>query len=379
VHRGIGFVLVGVGAPGRIGLTALIAMPTNLISWVVKRLHTLRSRQTSRGNRELCTWQAHVSWGSKINYATSTLLLLLVIITQAAASVVICVGVRASGSISYVYAVRMVYSPVAMIVHAIGLILLSVWALTLVRAFRSGRQTLRDQFANTRATRQSPPAIINYPPTVGGKPIKQGGRGGLIGILVTAALLAVTMFTVGAVVQIIGASDYLYDSDGRAPIQFSVESLLDTQRYPVAVRFDLNTPPLQDLALCLVILTLLNLFLEIFTQATEVLIMRSYWGSLWSLRSTGLVHGQTIVEGFGAVRTRHHFIWLAGIENWVMSNAVVVGSYIQESYSICLWPIPGWCILAVVIMLLHIAGTILAVRRAPTSLDGCHNNGEKQT
>ncbi len=132
-----------------------------------------------------------------------------------------------------------------------------------------------------------------------------------------------------------------------------------------------------------------GLLLEVLTQCTELLVMRSYWERLWCLRATGLIHGGTMCEGFRAVRFRPHFIWLSGaaaLLGWAQSNAIptIVNIETGTGYSdkfghqVSLNPRAGWLLIGVVVSIAQIIAGLVVAATSEASRDGMPSYGSKR-
>lgn len=369
----------------RFAVTLAISAPTSGLIYITRRAHMLNYRQTSNGYTEVTTWRCHVSWRSPVNYLSSAVLVVISVITQAVSGLVIAVTFYYDDSNGQLYdpAERHVVMDVllvrcnwAMMCHASGLLLLSLWGYTCTRGLRGTGDTLSDQFRTAVVQRPStatPSLSFAYPPRRTHKVLRQKMTRlfgcSLLGSLAAGPLVAGLFYqrryrhfptwnqyqnSVDA-----GTADIPYV----APIQFDLQSLYLTQSEVSSVRLSLQDDPIVTLTFCLGIVAAITLLADTFNQLIEVTVMRCFWQRLWSRRASGEVNGETDVEGWRAVLSRPPLIWvwvLASLDSWVLSNAIVIGSqhpwgYRDPAfeYAIAIWPIPGWCLVFAISIVVH--------------------------
>jgi len=443
MYRPIGIALFGSTIAGsdysnahngtlRVFFSAAVIFPTITITWLVKRLHLLRARQgtTSNKNLETPTWLCHVSYQNHVNYTTSAFLFVVVVLTHTAASLVFCQTImgggfvqaeNGSGQTEVQPYTSVIYCPLAMIFHSLGLLLLAIWSIRLISTLqRPDGMCLRQQLgppgsspyaqtdglsASTSPTLSRPPyvkfdsdssieetmsilyqdklmrplsrtpgrdeqAAFMYPP-VPGSPYRQPLRRHSARLLSVAAITAFLGMTVALSAGLAQGA-----SSGES---FSLEITLDKlvhAPHPLYLRFPLHFAPLVSFSLSALLLGLFFTILELFTHAVEIVIYRRWWESLWRARKTGRVHSETEVESLRAGRWYFAtFVMLSALEFWTLSNAAVVASYRPHpedparDYTVGLWPLASGCVLFALVIVVHAAVAGVLIWRARGSED----------
>lgn len=343
-------------APHRVPYTAVFVIPTALVGWLTTRGHALRSRRRSSAfdNLEQCT--ITIRGAGRLGSIA-----LVLVSALALASGSLALAPKTGGRSQYV--------PVAMVFHAASLAGLALTlALTATALRRVSYTTLIDQIG----THDVYPVDETSRAPYFAYPIPAEHRWGIVrantALVAAAALLSLTSIGVFAAATAFGLC-WLHGEFGHC-----AKLTWTTEPDDLALRLPLS--PLAGTLTWLAVLTAVFLLVENTQQALEVLVMRSWWESLWARRSGGEVAGHTVVEGRGALGTRHHLFYLpliAAFETWVIANAFVgLGPELDL--------VPGFCAAAVAVLIAHAAGTALALHALGSwSADGVRSFGDKRS
>ncbi|WOO80447.1 uncharacterized protein LOC62_03G003966 [Vanrija pseudolonga] len=332
----------GTTAPHRVPYTAVFVIPTALVG------------ASAFDNLEQCT--VTIRGAGRLGSIT-----LVLVSALALASGSLALAPKTGGRSQYV--------PVAMVFHAASLAGLSLClALTTTARRKVSFTTLLDQVGTHDVYPVDDMARAPYFMY----PIPAEDMWGIArantALVVAATLLSLTSVGVFAAATAFGLC-WLHGEFGHcAKLSWT------TEPDDLALRLPLS--PLAGTLAWLAALTAVFLLVENTQQTLEVLVMRSWWESLWARRFGGEVAGHTVVEGQGALATRHHLVYLpliAAFEAWVIANAfVVLGPHLDL--------VPGFCAAAAVILIAHAAGTALALHALGSwSADGVRSFGDKRS
>lgn len=280
---------------------------------------------------------------------------------------------------------RNYYCPLAMMIHAAGLVVLSLWAISLSGAFKYQASHLGAQFPSSYTPRlDTLSSVIEYPSQR--QKWRKGNKTLFIWTLLSSIANVLIFMTLASVTWIRMTRSY----ETAIKPEWAFGSFdLDNVSMAVSRIAGGGTWSSTNVDLLISIFTTaaFGSAVEIYVQNCEAMVNRAYWEHLWSLRSTGHVRPETVVEGLGAVSTRPHLAWLAilgAAESWALSNALVIGGRegIQSGGwrsidSTSLVAIPFFCVITCALMSARLVITLIATLRSPTSSDGLHSFGRK--
>lgn len=383
LYRGLGYNLPR-STPkfARIGLSAAVSIPTSLLCATVKRVHALRARRSGSVNLEIPTWSAHVSWRSPINYATSCIIVLIMAVTNASAATVVTRSlewetVRTMGSPNTRSVDTFIgYSPFAMVIHATGMIILSLWAGLFAQNWAKERKTISQQLGEITPLGYQDLRVILYHPESRKDSVLRRRKSSHLKLAYFCSGLLYTLCFAMQFVQR-GIKFSLQDTTSGAGLKKSDVARLELR--------DSATAPLRSFALILGALSILSLILEVFWQSLETCVTRAWWESMWAKRSSGDIHGDIIVEGLRSLSIRPHFIWLPlfqALESWIISNAFIVADHhrfgTNIEYQIGLFPISGWCLVAQILWTFHYTVVATSIKLHKFSKDGLQTHGSRR-